>query len=172
MSPITATELLWKLSGGAANANVNAALGGAMSTTQIVDATNNNLFDDVSGAESAAGSVEYRGFYIHNNHGSLTLQDARAFISSLTSSGNTEFDIGIGPEAVSTAMATIANETTAPASVTFTRPTTYAAGIQLNGATGLPAAGYRGIWIRRTVTAGATAAADTGTIRVEGDTEA
>ena len=170
--PITATDLLFKLSGGAGNSNVNASLGGAMSTTAITDATNNNLFDDVSGAESAAGSVEFRGFYIQNNHGTLTLQDARVFISSLTASTSTEFDIAIAAEAVNVAMATIATETTVPATVTFTRPTTYAGGLQINSATGLAAAAYRGIWIRRTVTGGAAAAADTGTIRVEGDTDA
>jgi hypothetical protein len=169
---ITATDILWKLSGGAGNSNVNAALGGAMSSTQIVDASNNNLFDDVSGAESAAGDVEYRAFYIQNNHGSLTLQDARVYISAATSSTSTEFDIAPADEAITTTIETIADESTAPVGPVFSRPTTYAGGIALNGTTGLPPAAYKGIWIKRTVTAGASAAADTGTIRVEGDTDA
>jgi hypothetical protein len=143
-----------------------------MSSTGITDNVNNNLFDDVSGAESAAGSVEYRGFYVRNNDGSRDLTDARIYISSLTSSADTEFDLAIAVQAVNVDMATIANETTAPATVTFTRPTTYAGGLQLNGATGLVPAARRGVWIRRTVTAGAAAANDSGTITVEGDSVA
>lgn len=170
--PIVASDIHFRHSGGASNSDPNADLGGAESSNQITDATNGNLFDDVSGAESAAGDIEYRGFYAHNNHGSLTLQDARIYISSLTSSADTEFDLAIAAEAVNTTMATIANESTAPATVTFTRPTTYSGGLQLNSATGLAAGARRGVWIRRTVNAGAAAAADSGTIKVEGDTAA
>ncbi len=63
---ITATDVLFKLSiktGTAGNQNaqsdVNASLGKYISTTQITDATLNNLFDDVSGDENAASDVEY-----------------------------------------------------------------------------------------------------------------
>jgi hypothetical protein len=149
---------------------VNASLGGAMSSVEIVDNVDNNLFDDVSGVESAAGDVEYRGFYILNNHGSLALSDARIYISSLTSSATTEFDLGIAAEAVNVNMATIANESTAPGSVTFTRPTTYSGGIALNSTTGLAAGARKGVWIRRTVDVASPAALDTGSIKVEGDT--
>jgi hypothetical protein len=168
--PIVTADIQWRLSGGAANANVNASLGGAMSSVAIADATANNLFDDVSGAESAAGDTNYRGFYVRNNHGTLTLVDARVYISTLTTSADTEFDLAIAAEAMNVTMATIANEATAPATVTFSRPTTYTGGLQLNAATGLTAGSNRGVWIKRTVTAGAAAAADSGTIKVEGDT--
>jgi hypothetical protein len=141
-----------------------------MSATAIVDASNNNLYDDVTGAESLAGSTEYRGFYVRNNHGTLTLQDARLYISSLTSSADTEFDIAAAAEAMNVDMATIANETTAPATVTFSRPTTYTAGLQANGSTGITAGSRKGFWIKRTVSAGAAAAADAGTLKLEGDT--
>jgi hypothetical protein len=167
---IVAADIQWRLSGGAGNADPNASLGGVMSATAIVDATNDNLFDDVSGAESQAGDTEYRGFYVRNNHGTLTLQGAVIYISSLTSSADTEFDIGVAVEAMNVDMATIANESTAPSSVTFSRPTTFAAGLQLNGATGLTAGSRRGGWIKRTVNASAAAAADAGTLKVEGDT--
>lgn len=168
--PIVTADIQWRLTGGAANSDPNASLGGAMSSVAIVDATNDNLFDDVSGAESSAGDVEYRGFAVRNNHGTLTLQGSVIYISSLTSSADTEFDLAVAAEAMNVTMATIANESTAPATVTFTRPTTFAGGLQLNGATGLTAGSFRGVWIRRTVNAAAAAAADAGTIKVEGDT--
>lgn len=168
--PIVSTDIQWRLSGGAANSDPNAALGGAMSSTAIADAVANNLWDDVSGAESASGDTEYRGFYVRNNHGTLTLQGAVIYISSATSSADTEFDIGVAVEAMNVQMATIANESTAPSSVTFSRPTTFAGGLQLNSATGLTSGSNRGVWIKRTVNAAAAAAADTGTLKVEGDT--
>jgi hypothetical protein len=170
LMPIASSDIQWRLSGGAGNAAPNSSLGGIMSSTAIVDASNDNLFDDVSGAESQAGDVEYRGFYVRNNHGTLTLQDARIYISSLTSSADTEFDLAVAAEAMNVDMATIADESTAPATVTFTRPTTYTGGLQLNGATGLTAGSRRGVWIKRTVSAAAAAVADAGTLKVEGDT--
>jgi hypothetical protein len=170
LMPIVTADIQWRLTGGVGNVDPNASLGGVMSTTAIVDATNDNLFDDVSGAESAAGDIEYRGFAVRNNHGSLTLQGSVIYISSLTSSADTEFDLAVAAEAMNVTMATIANESTAPATVSFTRPTTFAGGLQLNGATGLTAGSFRGVWIRRTVGAAAAAAADAGTLKVEGDT--
>ena len=168
---IVAADILYQLSGGAANSNVNAALGGAISSVAVTDNIDNNLFDDVSAAEAAAGSVEYRGFYAKNNHGTLTLGDARAYISSPSTSTDDELDIGIAVEAVNVTMATIANETSAPTSVTFSRPSTYAAGLAINSTTGLAPAAARGIWVRRTVNSSAAAATgDAATIKVEGTT--
>lgn len=168
--PIVASDIQTRYSGGAGNASAAASLGGAMSTTQFADNVANNLWDNVSGSESAAGDVEYRAFYVLNNHGSLTWQLMVAWIDSLTSSGSTEFDIGMASEAVNTAIAqTIADEGTAPSSVTFTRPTSKATGLPAGGVN-VPAGQFKGVWIRRTVTAGAAAAADTGSIRFEGDT--
>jgi hypothetical protein len=170
---IASTDIEFRLSGGAANTDPNAALGGAMGTAAgalIADNVKNNLFDDVTGTEAAAGDVEYRGFYVKNNHGTLTFQGAVVYVSSDTLSTSTEIDLGIAAEAVSTAMATIANESTAPAGITFSHPTTRATGLQLNSTTGLAAAAYRGVWARRTITAGASAINDTGTVKAEGDT--
>ena len=167
---IVAADLHFHLSGGAGNSDPNASLGGVMSSTAITDNTANNLFDDVSGAESAAGDIEYRGFYVENSHATLTLIDARIYISSLTASPNTEFDLAIADEAMNVSMETIADESTAPTGPTFSRPTTYAGGIQINSSTGLTATSWRGVWIRRTVDSAAGAFSDTGTIKLEGDT--
>lgn len=51
---ITATDIQFRLSGGSGNTDVNASLGGAKSSTQITSASLHNLFDQVSGDESAA----------------------------------------------------------------------------------------------------------------------
>lgn len=150
------SEIKLKLSGGSGNTDPNSALGGAISTDPSgVITTNvlNNLFDDAGTEESYLGDVEFRGIYIVNTSASSTLADARAFISSLTSSTTDEVDIALADEAINTTIETIANENTPPVGPVFTRPTTYGSGIALNSATGLAAGDYQGIWIRRTVDA-------------------
>lgn len=168
--PIVAADLLFKLSGGAANADPNAALGGAMSATQITTATLANLFDNVSGDESAAGDIEYRCFYVQNNHGTLTLQSAVIWISQLTPSAHTEIAIGLDPAAVGSSGTTIANESTAPAGVSFSAPTTKGAALSIGN---MGPGQQKAIWVRRTVNAGAAAVnSDNAIIRIEGDTAA
>jgi hypothetical protein len=167
--PIASGDLQYRYSGGAANADPNASLGGAKSSTQITNNTANNLWDNVAGDEHAAGAdIEYRGIYVHNAHATLVLQGSKFWIDSLTSSADTEFDIAAAGEGVNVTMETIANESTAPVGEVFSRPTTKAAGITLGN---IPAGQHHGLWIRRTVNQNAAAANDTGSIRVEGDTD-
>lgn len=173
--PIVAGDIVWRYTGGAANTNPNASLGGVMSTVAggtIDDSVVNDLWDNVSGAESAAGDVEYRSYYIQNNHGSLQWQSPMFWISSLTSSPDTEFDVGLDAAAVGTETtnSTSADEGTAPSpAVTFSRPTSKATGLALGS---MNAGQEKAVWQRRTVTAGAAAASDSGAVRAEGDTNA
>ena len=171
---ITASDIHFRLSGGAGNSNVNASLGGAMSSTQVTDNAQQNLFDDVSGAESAAGDTEYRAIYILNNHGTLTLVDARIYFSSspITAAAGTDMHMALAGEAINTTIETVADESTPPVGETFSQPTTYTGGLQLNSGTGLAPADDKGVWLKRVVSAAAAAAADSATIKVEGDTAA
>lgn len=170
---IESSHLVYRLSGGAANTDPNAALGGAMSTVGggiIPDATTENLFDNVTGGEASSGDIEYRGFYVENTHGSLTLQNAVIWIDQDTTSTNDEIDIALALEAIDVAMDTIVNESTAPASVTFSHPNTKATGLSIGN---LPNGSFKGVWIRRTVDAGAGAVSgNQGGVRLEGDTAA
>lgn len=170
--PILTADIVFRLSGGAANTDPNASLGGARSTAGggvITSGVANNLFDNVAGDEHAAGAdTEYRGFYVLNNHGSLSLQSPKFWIDSLTSSADTEFDIALAGEGLNATMETVANESTAPAGEVFTRPTTKGAGLSLPT---IPFGQHHGLWVRRTVNQNAAAANDTGSLRVEGDTD-
>jgi hypothetical protein len=170
---ITDSDLEYRLSGGATNTDPAAALGGAMSTVAggiITTNVLNNLFDDVSGDESAAGDIEYRGIYVKNKHGSLTWTTVKAWISSLTASTDDEIAIALADEGVNAAMETIVNESTAPVGPSFSSPTTKGTGLSLGD---IPAGQYYGLWVRRTVTAAAAAYDnDVGTIKCEGDTSA
>jgi hypothetical protein len=169
MSPIASTDIDYHLSGGSGNTDVNASLGGVRSTTEVVDNVDNNLFDDVSGAEHTAGTVEYRCIYVRNAHGSLTLTSAVVWIQSDTSGADSDISIAVGTAAVNGTEQTIANETTAPTGVTWSdAATSRATGLALGN---LPTTQHKAVWIRRTITAGSTPqAADTCSIQAGGDT--
>lgn len=168
--PISPGDIDFRLSGGGANADPNAALGGAKSSVEIVAATLHNLFDQVSGDESDAGDVEYRCFYIHNSHGSLTLQDAVIWIQTNTPSTDSVIAIALAGEGLNATAETIANESTAPTGESFTSPTNKAGGLSLGD---IPPGEHYAVWVRRTISAAAAAYdSDSVLIRVEGDTAA
>lgn len=146
-----------------------ASLGDQVSTTQIPAATLNSIFDDVAGAESSAGDVEYRGVFVLNNHATLTYQNATVEVTGQTAGGGT---VDVATDNIATSakgsasaqMGTIANESTAPAAASA-----FAAGPIALGNIG--PGQVKGIWLRRTVSAGAGAVdPDNLTIRCNGDT--
>lgn len=167
---IVSTDLKYRLSGGAANADPAAALGGAKSTTEITDATLHNLFDQVSSAETTAGDTEYRCLYVHNAHATLTLQSAKVFIQTQTPASDTSAEIALGTSAVNGTEQTIANESTAPTGVTWTALTGEANALSIGD---IPAGQHKAIWVKRIISAGAAANnLDSVVIRVKGDTAA
>lgn len=169
---IAPTDILFFLSGGsvgAGNTDPNQSLGGPITSTQLVTATLQNLFDVVSGAEEAAGDVEYRCFYVKNNHGSLTLNNAAIWISTNTPAGDTTVDIGLATQGDNGTASIIANESTAPSpTVTFSAPGSFATGLPLGN---LAVGHIFAVWVRWTITAGAVASASDNVIfSVQGDT--
>lgn len=161
---IASTDIVFRLSGGAANATPLASIGGAKSSVAA-----GAIFDDVSSAESSAGDIEYRCVYVHNAHATLALTAPVAWIAANTPSPGTTVDVGVGTSAVNATEQTVANENTAPTGVTFSAAATQGAGVALGD---IPAGQSRAVWIRRTVTAGAAAYADSFTVRATGTTAA
>lgn len=163
--PIVSGDIKYRLSGGAANTDPTLSLGGAKSSTDM----STNLLDNVSSAEALAGDIEYRAFYVHNNHGTLALESAKIWIQANTPSGDTTLEIGIGTSAVNATEQTVATESDAPSGVTFAAAANEGAAIALGN---IPAGQHRAVWVRRTVNAAAAASNDTATFRVKGDTQA
>ena len=161
--PITSAEIVYRLSGGAANSNANASIGGAKSSTVVPAA----LFDDVTSAESAAGDTEYRCIYVHNANGALTMQNAVLWITANTTANR--IAVGVGSSAINGTEQTVADENTAPTGVTFNQPTTKGAAIALGN---IPPGQHRAVWMRRAITAASAASNDTYSLRVECDTAA
>ena len=155
MSIITA-DFSRRLSGGAANAVGNSSIGGIKSSASMSAAVD-GLFDAVTAAQATSGSVEYRCIYLHNENATDTMTNARVWISAQTPLAGTVLAIGVGSAAVNATETAVANESTAPAGVTFSEPASAAAGLALGS---LLAGQHRAIWLRRTVTAGATNSAN------------
>jgi hypothetical protein len=145
---------------------MSSVAGGVITSAQL-----NNLFDDVTGDEGAAGDVEYRCIYIHNENGnSLTLSNTMLWIQANSASANSVVDIALGGEGTGGTAEAPGDEDTAPAGETFSHPGTKVAGLALGS---LDDGEFRPVWLRRTITPGASASNSDGpTIRVEGDTPA
>lgn len=166
-----ASDIQKRLSGGVANTDVDLSLGAEMSTSVIVNNTLQNLFDNVSSAERATGSVEYRCFYFVNKHATETLVGAAVYIASQTPAADTAIAIGLDPAGVGDGentgvAATIADETSAPAGVSFSAPGDAGTALAVGD---LAPDEAIAVWVRRTVDIGAVAAAnDPFTVRITG----
>lgn len=160
--PIITTDIVYRLSGGAANADPLLSLGGARSSA----ASSATIFDDVTSAEALAGDTEYRLVYVHNAHATLSYLTAAIWIQTQTPSASTDVAIGLAAAGLNGVETAVANENTAPAGVTFSAPSTFGAGLALGT---LAPGQHFGVWVKRTVTAGAASAADGFTLRVQGD---
>lgn len=170
---IADSDIQFRLSGGASNSNVNLSIGGVMSSTAWAGGVLHDLFDVITGDENAASTVDYRCVYVRNGHGSLTWSSVKAWLSAVTA-GGADIAIGLDPAGVGNGSttgvaATPANETTAPAGVTFSAPTTKGTGL---APASVPSANAFALWIRRTAANSAAAASDGATISVQGDTPA
>lgn len=180
MAAITTAEILFRYSvktGTAGNSTASSAaasLGKYISTTAWAGGTNNDLFDDISGAENAAATTDYRCIFVYNSNTANALQNAVVYLSAEVAGGAS---IAIASDniaasalgATAAQAAEIATETTAPTGVSaFSSPTTAAAGVALGS---IPAGQVKAFWIRRTITANTAALSNDGvTIAVSGDT--
>jgi hypothetical protein len=177
MSAIVAGDLLFKYSVAAAAGNTTAgtaatSLGDQISTTAWAGGSPNDLFDDITGAENAASTVDYRCIFVHNSNASNALENAVVYLSAEVSGGA---GIAVGADTTAASVIasgsaqalTVANETTAPAGVSFSSPTTAGTGVALGT---IPSGQCKAFWIRRTAANTAALSADGVTIAVAGDT--
>lgn len=151
------------------------SLGLFVATTQLSLTPLDNLFMDITGAENAAGQVDYGCLFIYNNNADHAMLNPVAWLpTSLLGSQNTAtFAIGADTTAPSplgsgSAQAVvISNPTLAPSGVTtwFAPSATSAGGVALPN---IPAKDVAAVWIRRT--ANGTAGLNQFTVDVTFDT--
>lgn len=131
------------------------SLGGAITANQLTNGLLNDLFDDVDAGESTTGMTDYRCIYIQNKNGTLTYQSAELFIDTNAPNPNVNCAIGLDPSGLNGVAVTIANENAAPVGVTFSEPSS---GTPF-GLGNMAPDDFYPVWIRRVVTAGASASA-------------
>lgn len=146
------------------NTDPDASLGG-VGGNSVIGTAIHDIFDLVTPDEGVAGDVEYRAIDIKNTHATETLYSAVVYISQVTSGTDDEITIAYD----STGTQSVANESTAPSSpaLTFSAPLSKAAGIALGD---MAAGTAKRLWIKRTVTAGASSGISDGIITVTGGT--
>jgi hypothetical protein len=114
---ITAAEIVFRYSvktGSAGDTTAQAtpthattgSLGKYVSTTAWAGGTN-SLFDNITGDENAASTVDYRCFFVLNAHGTLTLENAVIYVSA-EQAGGASVAIALDSTAISRACAGVA----------------------------------------------------------------
>jgi hypothetical protein len=88
-------DIVFTYSGGRLNDSPNSSLGGEASPVLIEDGIN-NLFDDITPREADDGQVDYRCFYVFNQHEDETIFNIKSWINSEVEKGS---DIRLGIEA-------------------------------------------------------------------------
>jgi len=189
MTAIVSSDILFKLSApGASAGNTTSGTAGNswgnyISTTQVSSTPLDNLFNDITGAQNAAGQVDYACVFIHNNtaSGNSMLNTVAWLPQSLYVAGGATIQVAADTFAAS-AIGTSSQQavkitaaTNAPAGVagwvspTNTTPSypSYTNGIQL----GTIAPGYCiAVWIKRTATNSAPVNNDGFTLEIDLDT--
>lgn len=145
----------------------NPSLGGS-GTTGAWTAGLHALFDAVTPAQAAAGSVEYRMVGISNTHATDTIEDLKVYLSAATTSADTNIEFGVPGVTLLNSTdvwpTALADESTAPGGVTFYAAGSLAAAVSLGD---IPALSTNILYLKRVVTAGAaTLATDSCTITV------
>lgn len=150
------------------------SLGKYVSTT-VVTAGANGVFDDVSGAENAASTVDYRCIFVLNNHATLTATSVTVYASAEVAGGAS---VALALDSIAASAkgsapaqsATIASETTAPTGVgAFSTPTTDGTGLAIGS---LAPGQVKAIWVRRTAANSAALTGDGFTLAISFDTPA
>lgn len=150
------------------------SLGKYVSTT-VVTTGANGIFDDVSGAENAASTVDYRCIFVLNNHATLTATSVTVYASAEVAGGAS---VALALDSIAASAkgsapaqsATIASETTAPTGVgAFSTPTTDGTGLAIGS---LAPGQVKAIWVRRTAANSAALTGDGFTLAISFDTPA
>lgn len=169
---VAASDIKFYLTGGAANSDVNASLGGTTSSVEITTATLNNLFDNISAAEALSGDSpgNHRAIAVKNTHATDTLYSAKIWGGG-TADGPTVYTVF--QLALDSGTQSVADEDTSPSSpaLSFAVHATESGVDPALSLGDIVAGAQKRIWVRRNVSAGAPAlSGDNKTLTVKGQT--
>ncbi len=180
---ITVDDLLFKYTGEAGTANPETSLGGTCGVNTIPSGLDNNIFDDVTGDESSLGAQHYRAIGIHNTLGTHIWMNVKMWTTGYLRSGSNYDIIYFGKEQPAGAggdpdgtIQIVSAETVEPSGVSWIEEGAPSNTIDMDGKDWVGSIGaddWAGIWLQRSVPAGAAAYSDRScTLRVEGETSA
>jgi len=172
--PLSSTDLVWYYTGNASGPSDNTlSLGGTISSNTITSGQDENVFDDVTGAESEAGESHYRAIALKDDNATYDYLNYQAWILGYTRSNSIPDTIYFGIErstigGAGTSIQVIPDEFTAPNTANFqTSPSGKAWVVEgapsetvtPSGNTLTAGAGetWVGIWFWRTIPPGASA---------------
>lgn len=164
---VVASDIKFYLSGGAGNTSGDASLGGLVSSTEA-SSNLNELFDYVTAYQAYSGDTNYRCIYVKNTNATDTLYYSDVHIyTNIPSVAGTAY-IGLGTAEINGQESTIANEATAPHSVTFSAASTSNQALSIGD---LAPGAHKAIWIKRQITSSTVGAAgDSVVLQVRGGT--
>ena len=159
-------DLEYRLTGGAANSDPDASLGGLMSSVLVSSTPMNNIFDNVLPEEAiqSVGYDDYRAIDIYND-GDATAESVNIWVGTPTPSTDSHLEIGYdtstkdGSNPGSTSHTsswngeTIANEDTAPASPSVSFVARYVSSELV--LPDIPASEAIRVWFKRVIQGGA-----------------
>ena len=179
--PVTSSDLLFKLSVNSGpgdstpQLDINDSIGGFMSSTLVSDGVSENLFDDQFGWENVELAEDYRCFFIHNTHATLSLIEAKVWISEdVTEDYGSEIGIALDPKGPVPAITGLAqaerltSERLSPTVSGFVSPVTKNGGLDIEQ---IGPGQVQAIWLKRTAPGTNFAFDDSFTLRVEGASE-
>ena len=151
---ITAADINLHLTGGSSNSNVNASLGGNVSTVKVTVSGLHNLFRRITESELSSGVTIYRCIALKNDHSTESAKNPFFYLVSDTTSIDDLTLYSISQAAKNSAETAIANEFTAPtgSNINFIQGMTRTTGLDLPD---LGPGEYINIWIKVAVEPGA-----------------
>lgn len=163
--PLTSSDIVFYYTNTGSQSATTLSLGGSISNQTIPDNVSGNVFDDVTGDESASGDTEYRAIAVKDTNATYDMLNTRVWISGTVraSSGFDTISFALS-KPTGTTIELIANESSAPDTLRFTVATGATTSWTTEGAPSatlvygtLPAGSWFGVWLRRVVPASATA---------------
>ena len=160
--PLSSLDIVFYYTGNATGPSNNTlSLGGTISPYTIPDATPNNIWDDVTGDESAAGDTEYRGIAIKDTNPTYSMINPKVWISGYVRAASGADTIYIARSTFplnSNTMGVCTNESTAPNETGLNWIVEGAPSATIDFSPGtLNPGNWFGIWLKRVVPAGASA---------------
>lgn len=142
------------LTGGSANANPNASLGGNVSTVQVVNNQLHNLFRRVTDGEASSGVTLYRCVAVKNRDPSLEMRNVAFYMVTDSKSADSLVLYSRGQSDKNQVETAIVDEFTSPtgSNINFVAALNRTGGLNLGS---LDAGEWRNVWIKYVVQPGA-----------------